>query len=89
MKFYGKGMDKNGNEQIVKGGLNAMKVSQFTLCSLLFFFSVMSLSYMCMYVCVYIYVHVYMMLAHLRYIATSIFHMKYCIFCMRAYGRCM
>ena len=27
MKFYGKGMDKNGNEQTVIGGLNAMKVS--------------------------------------------------------------
>ena len=26
MKFYGRGMDKHGNEQIVKGGLNAMKV---------------------------------------------------------------
>ena len=29
MKFYGKGMDKNGDEQIVKGGLNAMKVLNY------------------------------------------------------------
>lgn len=48
MKFYGRGMDKNGNEQIVKGGLNAMKVSFIYPLVFCFFFLKCSCSVCCL-----------------------------------------